>query len=1024
MVKMTWKVINGYGPYAYLQKSVKSGGKVVSDHIAYLGKAGKGPIPGKHYNVEAVEEFSGGRVLAPYVTEETKAALKQTPLAQVKWMEQQVAQGVPASKITMKPPSTQAKGHKTGKKASASGAGTKVAPNKFTASPQPPSWTKLENAKGSNDGGVYQDEKGDKYYIKCPATPDHVTNEQLARDLYRLAGVQVLDGKLVEMDGKTCLASRWEEGLTGSGTNPKNLDGTLEGFVADAWLANWDSVGVGTTKYDNIVSLNGKAMRVDAGGALLYRGTGAPKGQKFGLEVTELEGLRDPALNPVAASVYGGMTLDEIKKSAEPVLAIPTDDIVSAVKQRYPDKVQFASDLATKMVIRRNSIKSWLDQEQSKGSEKKAKLEQLSQTLGEAKSGVEAKPETVAPKSAPVLNPKVSDVPKDNKGKPLVSATNVKKLEAAAASGALEKLEQVSKTLHDKLLAPAKKAAVLNAAADLKGQMQGKLVMEGDGGSGLSDTLESVGSGDVKKPAQDVPKPQVVEEQGKVLAAGTKNYDSDLEQVSGKKGSNDGGLFKDKKLETLHYIKWPNSATRAKVEALTALLYGYAQVPVPTVRTINFNGKDAVMSDWIDDAAPMTMAAMRKHKDVREGFGVDAWLANWDVVGLSADNVVKGPGNKAYRIDLGGSMLFRAQGQPKPFPSDVGELDSLVAPGVNPKASQVFAAMSKAELKAAGEKVAAITDAQIDEAVDSVGLPKKSADYPAKSFGAEAKDLPKMLKSRLKDRREFVVEELLKAKQQPEPTAAELQQTGLKAESVDVLTTTIPKYTVHQPSSTVKWENTKAVMVQELGKTKGASATSQAKQHYGGWKGSSISPKGAVLRWAAGEMTEEGRKALRRLEKFDDFLVKEGLLTKDAQESNKQHLAKATATKSAQNLVAGLRITNKQNEVAHKLQSPGKESIVLYRGWKADQLNYLKAKGLKVGDKVVLADPPLYSWSSSPNVAKSFSGHHGAVVAKAEAPLDKLLLSDLVNSTGGFEGEHEVVFKGVPKLTMEVTKTY
>ena len=1031
MVKIAWKVINGYGPYAYLQKSVKNSGKVVSQHIAYLGTAGKGPIPGKHYDVEAVKGFSGGRVLAPVVTSATQTALKPGALSKVKWMEEQVAQGVPASKITIKPPST--KGYSSGDlekqkqqeqltktvkavagvKADNSGKTEQVAPNTSTASTQPPSWTKLEDAKGSTEGGVYQDEKGDKYYIKCPATPAHVTNEQLARDLYRLAGFEVLDGKRVDMDGKVCLASRWDEDLTGRGTNPKNLDGTLEGFVADAWLANWDSVGVGTTKYDNILSRDGKAVRVDLGGALLYRGTGGPKGQKFGLEVTELEGLRDPALNPVAATVYGGMTQEQIKKSAERVVAIPADDIISAVKQRYPDRPQFASELATKLLIRRTSIKSQLGLKEAKG----AKAAAAAPTGG--------KPEQVAPKSARVATPKVSDVPKDNKGKPLVSATNAKKLQAAATSGDLAKLDQVSKALHDKLSSPAKKAAVLNAAAELKGQMLGKSVMEGDGGSGLSDTLASVVSGDVKLPEQDVPKPKVVQQQAVVLAKGKKNYDADLEQVSGKKGSNDGGLFKDKKLETLHYIKWPNSATRAKVEGLTALLYGYAQVPVPTVRTIKFNGKDAVMSDWIDDAATMTVATMRKHKDVRKGFGVDAWLANWDVVGLSADNIVKGPGNKAYRIDLGGSMLFRAQGKPKPFPSDVGELDSLVNPAINPQSSQVFAAMSKAELKAAGEKVAAVTDAQIDEAVDSVDLPKKSADYPASSFGAEANDLSKMLKSRLKARRDFVVEELLRVQQQPEPTAAELQQaSGLKSESVDILTNTIPQYTSHKPPSNVKWENTKAVMVQELGKTKGASSNNQTKEHYRGWKGSSISAKGAVLRWATGEMTGEGRRALRRLERFDDFRVKQGTLSKSASENSKQALAEATATKSAQNLVAGLKTTNKQNAVAHQLQNPKKDSIVLYRGWKADQLKYLQLQGLKVGAKVVLDDPPLYSWSTSPNVAQDFSGHHGAVVAKAEVPLDKLVLSDLVNSVGSYENENEVTFKGIPKLTMEVTKTY
>ena len=64
---------------------------------------------------------------------------------------------------------------------------------------------------------------------------------------------------------------------------------------------------------------------------------------------------------------------------------------------------------------------------------------------------------------------------------------------------------------------------------------------------------------------------------------------------------------------------------------------------------------------------------MSKHPDVRAGFLADAWLANWDVVGLAADNIVTGPGKKAYRIDVGGSLIFRAQGKGKPFPPEVSE---------------------------------------------------------------------------------------------------------------------------------------------------------------------------------------------------------------------------------------------------------------------------------------------------------------------------------------------------------------
>ena len=878
-----------------------------------------------------------------------------------------------------------------------------------------PPWTKLEDAKGSTKGGVYENQKGEKFYLKCPPTPKHVQNELLARDLYKLAGLKVLDGEATELDGEVCLASRWNDDLKGGGTNPKVLKGTREGFAADAWLANWDSVGVGSSKYDNILDLDGEAVRVDTGGALLYRGTGGAKGTAFGLEVTELEGLRDPKLNPVAAAVYGDMTLDEIKASAEKVLEIDSGDIVKAVHNRFPGDPE-AANLATQMLIRRNYISSWLSKQITQAQvaeEKDVPVE-------------EVKEEPVIPAPEPLsASPVVNAVPQDNKGKALVSAANVKKLEKAAATGNIDTLNEVAQGLIDKLKSPARKAAILNACAELKAQMRGTPVMEGDGGSGLSETMEKVESGEVELPSQSVPKAKVVDQQAQALKQGKKSYDADLEQVSGKKGSNEGGLFKDKKLETLHYIKWPNSPVRAKVEALTALLYGYAQVPVPLVRTVEFKGQDAVMSDWIDEAATMTETQMKNHKDVREGFAVDAWLANWDVVGLAGDNIVAGPGEKAYRVDLGGAMLFRAQGKPKEFPEDVGELETMRNPGVNPKAAMVFAGMTLKELRAAAAKVAAVTDMQIDDAVDSVNLPKTSKDYPASQFGESAEDLPKMLKTRLKDRRDFIVEEMLMSAEEQEKTAMEFQMaTDLKDASVEHLTAVLPKYSKSAPNSAIKWDDARQVMVNELGKSEGASANTQTRSHYRGWKGSSISPRGQVLRWAAGEMRGEGRREMRRLLKFNEFLVKRGSMGKSKAESGKQFLETESAKKTAQNLVSGLRVTNKQNEIGHSLHNPGKNTITLYRGWKADQLEYLKAKNLKVGDTWELEDPPIYSWSTSPNVAKNFSGHHGSKITRAQVPLDAIVLSDLVNSIGAYEGETEVVFKGVPKLKTEVTHTF
>ena len=187
------------------------------------------------------------------------------------------------------------------------------------------------------------------------------------------------------------------------------------------------------------------------------------------------------------------------------------------------------------------------------------------------------------------------------------------------------------------------------------------------------------------------------------------------------------------------------------------------------------------------------------------------------------------------------------------------------------------------------------------------------------------------------------------------------------------------------------------------------------------WKGATNTGKGAVLRYAAGEMDSTGRREVKRLKKFQQFLVKEKLMTKSAAASHAAHLDASTGTEQTKRLVDGLKVTRKQDALTMKLKHPGKDTLILYRGWKVDQAKYLKLKKAKVGQMINLEDPPLYSWSLNPKVGHNFG--HGSLVTKAEVPIDSLVLSDTVNSVGSHEGENEVLFKGVPKLAMEVVKT-
>lgn len=66
---------------------------------------------------------------------------------------------------------------------------------------------------------------------------------------------------------------------------------------------------------------------------------------------------------------------------------------------------------------------------------------------------------------------------------------------------------------------------------------------------------------------------------------------------------------------------------------------------------------------WLKTASPGTQKATLE--ELREGFAVDALLANQDVIGLNLDNVLVRPDGTPIRVDNGSSFKFRAQGDLK-----------------------------------------------------------------------------------------------------------------------------------------------------------------------------------------------------------------------------------------------------------------------------------------------------------------------------------------------------------------------
>lgn len=193
-----------------------------------------------------------------------------------------------------------------------------------------------------------------------------------------------------------------------------------------------------------------------------------------------------------------------------------------------------------------------------------------------------------------------------------------------------------------------------------------------------------------------------------------------LKKVGGAKGSNPGGVYRDAG-GTSYYVKQGQSKDHVRNEMLAASLYGLAGSPTLKYRPVEGGAHVATEMAKLDKTHSHQLSPDEIAK-AREDFATHAWTANWDAVGTGGDNLGTVAGVPTA-LDLGGALEYRAQGSPKgsAFGTDVPEIDSLRNASINPYSAQVFGGMTDEELRRSGEKVTAISDADIRRAVDANG---------------------------------------------------------------------------------------------------------------------------------------------------------------------------------------------------------------------------------------------------------------------------------------------------------------
>jgi DNA polymerase III epsilon subunit-like protein len=226
------------------------------------------------------------------------------------------------------------------------------------------------------------------------------------------------------------------------------------------------------------------------------------------------------------------------------------------------------------------------------------------------------------------------------------------------------------------------------------------------------------------------------------------SYDvSEWRKTGGQAGSNEGGFYEDAD-GNAYYVKVPKSQSHADNEVLASVLYEALGVPSAQVRTGDNNGDLRIVSKIVDgsqaDFADKVRSGDVEYLDkLRADFAIDAWLANWDVTGTGFDNVVTDVNGDPARVDPGGSLMWRAQGEPKGglFGDTVGEIDTLRDEQMSPFGSRVFGSMTDDDVRESAKKLLNIEPSRIDQIVNSVVADPEEAALLAQRLKARRQDI-------------------------------------------------------------------------------------------------------------------------------------------------------------------------------------------------------------------------------------------------------------------------------------------
>lgn len=177
-------------------------------------------------------------------------------------------------------------------------------------------------------------------------------------------------------------------------------------------------------------------------------------------------------------------------------------------------------------------------------------------------------------------------------------------------------------------------------------------------------------------------------------------------------GSTGAELVEDPLTGARYVMKRGANEAHLRSEFLADELYRAMGTNVPEARLYETAGGPVKLARFIDGQTLGELRSTNKRaynsavKKLHLSYGRDAYLGNWDVVGQGFDNVLVDAAGDVWRIDNGGSLMFRAQGGLKRgWGTYVDEFWTLRNPAVNQQTAEVFGSMEYGDIVVGMQRV-------------------------------------------------------------------------------------------------------------------------------------------------------------------------------------------------------------------------------------------------------------------------------------------------------------------------------